>query len=170
MLKKHIVSLCSLVAAFVVLAAQTGCSDGIAGPQNETARLESAGPGDKRKLDLNRDGRINASDLVYFAWATRADVTGDQRVDDDDRAYVGAMLGQSYPEDLAGMSASELAWVARVQAADFNEDHAVTQSDFVFYAMLEPMAQRADVNHDGYVDSRDLGEIERNLGHEIEPS
>lgn len=153
-----------------VLTVNSGCLNATAGPPPASNRLESAGPGELRRLDLNRDGRIDASDLAYYASATKADVNGDERVDQDDVSRMGSFFGQTYPQELSGLTASELAWVARISAADLNGDHAVSASDLSLFGMLQPMAERADVNDDGRVNADDLAEIEKNLGNQITPS
>ena len=157
-----------IALAIATLAFNTGCFS-VTGPATETATPEKVGPG-LAKCDLNGDLRIDASDIAYFAMATKADVNGDERADQADIDRIGSLFGQTYPEDLEGLTASELAQVARLIVADLNGDRAVTASDLVVFGMLQPMAERADCNGDGLVNERDLAKIEKNLGQTITPS
>jgi hypothetical protein len=79
-------------------------------------------------------------------------------------------MGQSYPAELEGLDASELARIAFVIPCDFNSDLIVDASDLAHFASLSVMCERADVNRDGVLDTRDLERIEKNLGQVVTPS
>jgi hypothetical protein len=123
--------------------------------------------------DLNRDGRVDASDLSYFAWVMSADVNGDAIVSARDAEVISGVI--TYVQtgslgDLTGdgvVDASDISMLARARGrSDLNHSGAVDASDLSLYAFLR---SRGDVDRDGAVSSADAGVIRRQLG-EVLPS
>ena len=159
-----------IASAIAVLALNTGCFNSVTGPAQEqevpglSIEVAKAGWVGWHPCDLNRDGKVSISDVQFCLMASTGDVNNDESVDGADLALIERFLGQSYPEDLSGLTASELALAVAVRSVDLDNDYQVTASDVARFLMLQTMAERSDVNADGYVNQTDVSEIEAHFG------
>jgi hypothetical protein len=155
------------VAIIATITASSGCRTSVTGPEvQEGPAVQGATPQKAEFLreDLTQDGFVDASDLGYFAYAMNADVTNDGKVDSADQDRMEWAMGQSYPAELEGLDASELARAAFLIPCDFNNDLIIDASDLAHFASLWTMAVRADVNTNRITDDKDLKRIERAFG------
>ena len=149
MFTKTLVKMVLACVAVCALAFSTGCFSSVAGPQAE-AEFTSVASKPAAAADLNQDGAVDAQDLQLFDWVMACDVVIDSQLNQEDADAIAAAFGQT-GEGLA---------------EDTNGDGVVSFSDFVLYAAVRDISERADVDGNGTWNRADRNKIQ----HSITPS
>ena len=147
MFKNTLVKSMFVLMAVSALAINTGCFSSATGPEAQPELENTVAFKPLGREDLNEDGVIDATDVLWWDLTVACDVTGDSRVDIRDAGVISGQMGQS-GEGLAG---------------DVNGDGAVTFSDLVLYAATAQYSDRADTDGNGTYNRADRNKIEHSI-------